>query len=325
MNLSSKTRVAVLRGGPSSEYEVSLKTGEHILSTLRELSEDYEPIDIFISKDGEWHKEGLVQEPYRALEYADVVWNALHGEYGEDGQVQRVLESLNIPFTGSSAVASALSMNKDMAKRIYDKHSLNTPMHNLVCKEDLSGDKLVGIFQTYLPPVIVKPANAGSSVGMRMAHSFSELKEAIKEALEHSDRVMVEEFIKGREATCGVVDNFRDEKHYALAPIEIKIPSGKTFFDYDAKYSGKTREICPGDFTQAEGTTIEEMSKEAHRALGLRHYSRSDFVITPKGKVYILETNSLPGMTAESLLPKALDTIGCSSKNFIDHIIKLAL
>ena len=150
-------------------------------------------------------------------------------------------------------------------------------------------------------------------------------KEAIKEALEHSDRVMVEEFIKGREATCGVVDNFRDEKHYALAPIEIKIASGKTFFDYDAKYSGKTREICPGDFSQAEGATIEEMSKEAHRALGLRHYSRSDFIITPKGKVYILETNSLPGMTAESLLPKALNTIGCSSKDFIDHIIKLAL
>lgn len=325
MNLSSKMRVAVLRGGPSGEYDVSLKTGANILSILRELSETYDPIDIFISKDGEWHKEGLVHEPYRALEHADVVWNALHGAYGEDGQVQRVLESLRIPFTGSSAVASALSMNKDMAKRIYEKHSLNTPMHDLVGSDDIDGDKLVNIFQTYLPPVIVKPANGGSSIGMRLAQSFAELKDAVEEALKYSDRVMVEEFIKGREATCGVVEHFRDEEHYALVPIEIKIPHGKNFFDYDAKYSGKTEEICPGDFTRAERRTIEEMSREAHRALGLRHYSRSDFIITPKGKIYILETNSLPGMTAESLLPKALNTIGCSPRDFVDHIIKLAL
>ncbi len=325
MSFSSKKRIAVLRGGPSAEYDISLKTGESILSILREMPDIYEPVDIFISKGGEWHKEGLVQEPHRALEHIDVVWNALHGSYGEDGQVQRVLESLNIPFTGSSAVASALSMNKDMAKNIYKKHSLNTPMHELVYKEDLNGDKLIGVFQAHLPPVIVKPANLGSSVGMRLAYSFAELKEATKEALAHSDRVMVEEFIKGREATCGVVDNFRNERHYALVPIEIQIPSDKNFFDYEAKYSGKTREICPGNFTSAERTTIEEMSKEAHRALGLRHYSRSDFIITPKGKVYILETNSLPGFTAESLLPKALNTIGCSSLDFVNHILKLTV
>ncbi|MGB3922285.1 MAG: D-alanine--D-alanine ligase [Minisyncoccia bacterium] len=324
MSLTSKLKVAVLRGGPSNEYEISLKSGENVLSSLRE-ADDYEPVDIFISKSGEWHRDGLVHEPHHALHHVDVVWNALHGSYGEDGQVQRILESLKIPFTGSSAVASALSMNKDMTKEIYKKHSLNTPAHELIYKGNLDSAKLISIFQTYLPPVIVKPASAGSSIGVRLASSFAELKDAIKEALAHSDRVIVEEYIKGREATCGVVEKLQDEPLHALAPIEIQIPLGKNFFDYDSKYSGETKEICPGKFTSRERTTIKEMSKEAHRALGLRHYSRSDFIITPKGKIYILETNSLPGLTAESLLPKALKTVGLNSRNFIDHVIKLSL
>src|SRR5690349_10161681 len=110
MNLSGKTRVAVLRGGPSSEYEVSLKTGGQVLSLLREMPEAYEPLDVFISKDGEWHLQGLVQEPHEVLKHADVAFNALHGYYGEDGQVQRLLESLKVPYTGSSAIAAALTM-----------------------------------------------------------------------------------------------------------------------------------------------------------------------------------------------------------------------
>ena len=132
MTLSSKIRVAVLRGGPSSGYESSLKTGEHILSTLRDMSEVYEPVDILISKDGEWHRGGLAYEPHRALEHSDVVWNALHGSYGEDGQVQRLLEGLQIPFTGSSAVASVFAMDKDMAKVLYCQHGLLSPESSII-------------------------------------------------------------------------------------------------------------------------------------------------------------------------------------------------
>jgi len=322
---TSKIRVAVLRGGPSSEYDVSLKTGGEVLSHLRGMSEMYEPVDILISRDGEWHLEGLVHEPHDVLRHVDVAWNALHGPYGEDGQVQKILEGLKIPFTGSGTVASALSMNKDMAKRLYRRHDLPTPRHELIAKADLNHDQLIYIFQNYLPPVIVKPASAGSSIGIRLAYSYKELEEAIKEALTHSTNALMEEFIEGKEVTCGVIDHFRDERHYALMPVEIEKPSDKKFFDYDAKYDGKTREICPANITSDEQKEVEAMSKIAHNTLGLRHYSRSDFIITPKGKVYILETNSLPGLTAESLLPKSFQAVGCRPHEFIDHILKLAM
>src|SRR3989344_3024662 len=227
---SPRVRVAVIRGGPSNEYDISLKTGAQILSLLREMPDAYDPIDIFISRAGEWHRSGLVEDSHRALRHADVVWNALHGSYGEDGQIQRVLEGLQIPFTGSSAVASALSANKEMAKRLYTQHSLLTPAHELISENSFNEDQLIAIFRTFLHPVIVKPSSGGLSIGMRLAHNFSELKEAVKEAFKHSKKVLVEELIVGKEATCGVVDNFREEKYYALIPVEIQKPSHKTFY-----------------------------------------------------------------------------------------------
>ena len=313
----------MLRGGPSDEYNVSLKSGGNVLSLLRELSDIYDPIDIFISKDGEWHREGLVYEPHQALGHVDVVWNALHGSYGEDGQVQRVLEGLKIPFTGSGALSSAFAMNKVLAKDFYKKHGLLSPRHELVEKGD-NHDQLIHIFRNYLLPVIIKPTSGGSSIGIMMAETFKELENAIRSSLNTYKQVLVEEFIKGKEATCAVVENFAEEKLYALPPVEIKV-KGKSFFDFESKYSGKTKEICPGKFTSAEKAMIEDMSKKAHEILGLRHYSRSDFIITPKGNVYILETNSLPGLTEESLLPKSLKAINWHPRDFVDHVLKLTI
>ena len=302
MSLSSKIKVAVLRGGPSNGYDASLKTGEHILSTLREMTEIYEPVDIFISKEGEWHREGLVEEPHRALEYADVVWNALHGSYGEDGQVQRILEGLQIPFTGSSAVASALSMNKEMAKRLYREHSLPTPAHELVTEENLNEDQLVSISRNYLFPLIVKPANASGSLSVSLAHTFHELKQAIKETFTHSPRVLVEEFVKGDEVSCAVIEEARGERIYALLPA--------------------SREF---KLSVEENKFVEEMAKRAHEVLGLRHYSDSDFIITPKRKIYILETNSLPVLHKGSPMHQSFSETGWRHSDFVDHILKLAV
>ncbi len=299
MSLSSKIKVAVLRGGPSNEYNVSLKTGEHILSTLREMPDVYEPVDIFISRDGEWHSGGLVEEPHRALRYTDVVWNALHGSYGEDGQVQKVLESLRISFTGSSAVASAFSMNKEITKRFYRQHSLLTPAHELITKDNLSEDRLVAIFRNYLHPVIVKPANASGSLGVRKARTFHELKQAIKETFNYSPKVLVEEFIKGEEASCFVTEEAKGEKFYALLPT--------------------------GRLSVAENKSVEEMAKKAHEVLGLRHYSGSDFIITPKKKIYILETNSLPALHESSLMHSSLKATGWRPREFVDHVLGLAM
>ena len=300
---SPHTRVAVIRGGQSSDYDVSLKTGEHILSSLRDMSETYEPLDIFISKDGEWHRGGLVHKPYRALEHVDVVWNALHGLYGEDDQVQRILESLQIPFTGSSAVASALAMNKDMAKRLYQKHSLLTPAHELITEKDLNEDQLIDIFRNYLPPVVVKSARASGSLSVSLAHTFNELKQSIKEAFTHSPRVLVEEFVKGDKISCAVIEGVKGERTYALPPSsESKLK-----------------------LTVEENKEIEGMAKRAHEALGLSHYSSSDFIITPRKKIYILETNSLPALHQDSLTRQSLHAIDWRPRDFVSHVLRLAM
>lgn len=307
MNLTSRKRVAVLRGGPSDEYNVSLKSGGHVLSLLRELSDVYDPIDIFISKSGEWHREGLVYEPHHALGHVDVVWNALHGSYGEDGQVQRVLESLKIPFTGSGALASALSMNKEMAKNLYREHSLPTPGFELVTEDSFNDDQLIKIFRTYLHPVIVKPANATGSLGIHLAQTFQELKSAIKETFEYSPRVIVEEHVKGDDVSCVVVEGANGERIYSFEPVRVETKK-------------RVKRL-----SKEENKSVEDMAKRAHEILGMRHYSTSDFIITPKRKIYILETNSQPILHRNSILHQALASNNWHHNDFVDHVLKLTI
>lgn len=321
MSLSHKIRVGVLRGGPSPEYEVSLKTGA---SMLNHLPEEYEGVDILISKQGAWHEKGVEKIPGNILRRVDVVLNGLHGKYGEDGEVQRVLEQFQIPFTGPTSLGAALSMNKAMSKKIYSSHGIKTPVSMTINTEELSRQKIKEVYENLVGPFIVKPSSAGSSIGVYLAHSLPELEEAIVASGKYSPQILVEEFIKGKEATCGVVEGFRGEDHYPLLPIEIRHTSD--FFDYKAKYGDKgTEEICPGNFSQEEIEKLREMTIAAHKALGLRHYSRSDFIIHPKRGIYILETNSLPGLTEHSLVPKSLAAIGSNIKDFLGHILKKTL
>lgn len=316
----SKLRVAVLRGGPSNEYDVSLKTGATVLKHLDR--ERYQPLDVFIDKNASWHVDGVVTNPLDLRHRVDVAWNALHGSYGEDGEVQRLLESINLPYTGSGVVASAVAMHKVKAKEVFVRHGLSVAPGIEVELSIINDADVREIFRSLPPPYIVKPVSSGSSVGMSTAHSISELHDALMRANEHSSNVLIESMVRGREATCGIIDGYRGEKFYALMPIEIVPPTDASFFDYSAKYSGTSQEICPGRFTREETTAIQEAARTAHEALGARHYSRSDFIVTPKGKPYILETNTLPGLTEESLVPKALAAAGCSLKEFLDHVIR---
>lgn len=332
----SKIRVAVLRGGPGHEYPVSLQTGE---SVLKHLPEHYHGVDILIDRNGVWHHRGVAIQPFELSKYADVAFNAMHGEYGEDGQVQRVLEQAGLPYTGSGTFASALGMNKELAKGAFRRAGLRVPVGKLVEKvgaKNKSGseaeqelEKIINqsareIFRTVPPPWIVKPADRGSSVGLLLAKNFEDLKRAITECFKFSDKVLIEEYIKGKEATVGVIDNFREQANYALPAIEIRRPGNQDIWTYADKYNGQTQEICPGVFTSEEKTELEKLAVLAHQALGLRHYSRSDFILSPRG-IYLLETNSLPGLTSESLLPKALQAVGCNYPDFLDHIVRQAL
>ncbi len=313
----SKHTVGVLRGGPSNEYDISLMSGSRVLTNLS--SDKYSVRDLFIDKAGVWHRNGRPVSPQKALQDIDVAMIALHGEYGEDGKVQRLLEKFGVPYTGSNSFSSVIGMNKPLAK---EKVSILTPHYKTLGVTNTLHNDVVNLFRSFPMPCVIKPTSAGSSVGVTIAKNFTEFKSGIKIAFGYSSKVLIEEYIVGREASCGVIDNFRNESHYTLFPIEI-IP-GNQFFDYDAKYSPKTKDICPASFTDAEKKYIQDTAREVHRELGLRHYSRSDFIVSPRG-IYFLEVNTLPGLTEMSLFPKSLSAVGSSLPEFLDHIIDLAL
>ncbi len=318
-----RVRVGVLRGGKSHEYEVSLATGG---SVLRYLPPAYRGHDILVDRQGVWHWNGLPIAPDQAARQVDVFFNALHGEYGEDGKVQQILDGLGVAYTGSGTVPSALGMNKALAKDLFRRAGLRVPFGQVVQKV-ADGDSALAareVFKTISPPWVIKPNNRGSSVGLGFSRTIKDLAPALEAAWEVSPAILVEHYLRGREATGGVVDDFRGAEHYALPPIEIRRPAGKLVWDYHDKYDPATVEICPAPFPDKIKRQIEEWSVIAHQALGLRHYSRSDFILSPQG-IYLLETNSLPGLTSESLLPKALKAVGCSYSNFLEHVINLAL
>ncbi|MFA7000119.1 MAG: D-alanine--D-alanine ligase [Candidatus Paceibacterota bacterium] len=328
-------KVGVIRGGISGEYEVSLKTGSNVLSHLRadKLNEKYKAIDILIDKEGTWHINGKPVSVADVFHSVDVIFNALHGDFGEDGKVQQMLDGWKIPYTGSGAFASALGYNKVLAKEQFSLLGIKTPSHIVVPKYDEEdGDIKVyskktakQIHDKLLPPWIVKPLSGGSSVGMRMARTYPELMNAFLDGINKEVDVLVEEMIEGKEATVGVINNFRDKDVYVLPATEIRVHKGKSFFDFEAKYKGMSEEICPGNFTNDEKLELERLASLIHTGLNLSHYSRSDFIIHPKKGIYALEVNTLPGLTDESLVPKMLQAVGADVPTFIDHILKLAL
>ncbi len=320
--MSAPIKVGILRGGIGHEYEVSLKTGATILKNLP--SDKYQPVDMLLSRDGTWHVNGLPTSPERAVRNVDVIFNALHGEFGEDGQVQQILDVLMTPYTGSGTMASVLGMDKPKAKEIFKKAGIKVPNGVVLKRGEQTEAEAIAhdAFQKIAPPWIIKPTGCGSSVGLFLARTYPELVQAVENCFNFSDSILVEEYIRGKEATCGVVDNLRGQDHYPLLPIEI-VPSAN-LFDYEAKYSGLTSELCPGRFNKEEKTELERLATVIHQTLGLRHYSRSDFMISPRG-IYTLEVNTLPGLTEESLIPKSLRAAGIPYDQFLDHVVTLAL
>ncbi|MEK7635366.1 MAG: hypothetical protein AAB446_02985 [Patescibacteria group bacterium] len=294
MSFSHKIRVGVLRGGPSPEYDVSLKTGGAVLANL---PEEYEPLDIFISKDGEWHARGLQKNPYDILKTIDVAINAMHGAYGEDGTVQKILEHFHVPYTGSNSIASALSMNKKMTKEIFNRQGLKTPHHIVINRDEKN---LVGKINESLPfPIIIKPLNSGSSLGFSFVGKILDIKEALEKSFEHSAELLVEEYIEGKEVACGVIEDFRGQKYYTPLPI--------------------------GNFSNEEKIQIQETAILAHQILGLRHYSGSDFILHPKRGLFILETNTLPKLSHSFPFMKSLEATGGNIREFLTHLISKTL
>lgn len=278
-------RIGVLLGGMSVEREVSLRSGAAVSKALRALG--YDVVEIEVQKD----------LPERlAKERIEVAFIALHGRYGEDGCVQGLLESMFIPYTGSGVLASAVGMEKVFAKQIFIAEGIPTPRH-LVFRD---AAKARAGFDS-LPfglPLVVKPSREGSSVGVHICKTEEQYREAVDDAASYAGLLMVEEYIKGREVQGAVLD---DE---ALGAIEI-VPA-REFYDYEAKYSAGsgTQYLFPAPLPPAQYERVNQVCLAAHRVLGCSGATRSDVIVADTGEVYLLELNTLPGMTATSLLPK---------------------
>lgn len=314
----------MLRGGPSSEYEVSLRSGAAVLQNL---PDHYHEIDVFIDKLGGWHVHGRQENPNKILSMVDAVFNALHGEYGEDGTVQRLLRHHAIPHTGPRELAAAFSLHKQMAKNIAAEEGIRTPYFTVLRREEAAD--LLGaashIYRTFPQPVVIKPLSRGSSLGVSVARSSEEIAYALSLAFELCDNVLIEEYIEGSEIVCGVIDDYRGEAAYALIPLQAALPAGTHFLDYEGRRGGEIR-YEPAHHLPSETTAmLTDAARRMHKRLDLRHYSTSDFLVHPRRGVYYLETDGLPSLAEESPLRAALKEVGASFPDFLKHVIDLAM
>jgi len=317
--------VGVLRGGPSNEHEVSLESGHAVMSNLP--PERFTVRDIYIDKQGNWNERGRAADPARVLGGIDVAYITLHGEYGENGELQRMLEKFGVPYTGADPLGSFMSMHKALSKAKAREAGIKVARDVLVENPEDAEAAAHEIVRTFAQPVVVKPVRWGSSTGVSVVGGFLPVYQAISTLFEQgSGMVLVEELIRGTEATAGVVDSLRGERIYALPPVEIIPAQSAGFFSYDAKYSGETREIVPGRFPKKVADELRAAAAAMHDALGLRHYSRSDFIVAPSG-VYYLETNGAAavGLASQSLMPKSLAAVGIRLPDFFSHVVDLAL
>ena len=339
--------IVVLAGGLSEERDVSLSSGTKIQNALIKNGHHAILADAFMgyplsgtiedafknAKPSENAAVGITAPDIPALKkmrggdenvyfgeniielcrFADIVFMALHGENGENGRIQAAFDLLGIKYTGSSYLASACAMDKNITKQIFLSNGVTSPRGKAYKKENISEIRSFGEL-----PLVIKPCNNGSSIGISIARTEDELTKAVEDAFKYDDMILVEEYIKGREFSVSVLGN------KALPSIEIIPKSG--FYDYKNKYqSGCTTEICPAPVTEEEENNLRQAALKAFNALGLFAYARMDFIMTEDKKVYCLEANTLPGMTPTSLMPQEAAAIGIDYGGLCEKIIEISL
>lgn len=324
-------------GGPSAEHEVSLNTGKNIIHALD--PKKYLVRPVLITKKSKWLIAPSYQTPLlysqRKLAVKNLVplaenplpnrvfdspvaFIAMHGKYGEDGTIQGMLETMGIPYTGSGILASALGMDKPRSLSLFRDNGFNVPDYRVFNQQE----KIINPFQC---PLVVKPSNHGSSIGVSIVRHKRDFKNALVEAFRHSNHIILQKFIKGRELTCGVLENKNGEA-FALLPTEI-IPRVGNFYDYRSKYDegGSEHVVPPHGFSQKTISMVQNTALYAHKIIGCSDMSRSDFILGSDNKLYILEINTIPGMTQTSLLPEAAKAAGINFPKLLDLLIARAL
>ena len=305
--------VAVVYGGTSGEREVSLNSGKCCAAALEEAGFAVDLIDPSVKAD----LKKLIDGNY------DIAFLALHGKGGEDGTIQGFLETVGIPYTGSGVLASALAVNKGKAKELYAQAGLNVAASAVIGKGDeLDDADLEELADEIGIPCVVKPTTEGSSLGMTIVHEFDQLRGAIDLALSVDEEAMVEAFVEGIELTVGVVGN---DDPRALPIIQI-VPTEDEFYNFHAKYAqGGSKHLCPAPLTSEQTEAVQELAVAAHSVLGCRGISRSDVMMDADGVCWLLETNTLPGMTNTSLVPDAARVAGIEFPQLCEKIVALGL
>jgi D-alanine-D-alanine ligase len=333
-------RVAVLHGGPSREHGISLKSGHAVADALA--SQGLGVLPVRIEQDGRWQLEGTTSALTGVADSVatalatlgdsagatptDVVFIVLHGAFGEDGVVQGLLESARVPYTGSGVAASSLAMDKERTKEVLLQHGLATAPWMSVDRVSWASrtDAFAADVQARLGfPVVVKPPREGSSFGLALAHDETELLQAVGACLDTPDgRALIERRVAGTEVSCPVLGN-RGGPLRTLPIVEV-VPDGEPF-DFAAKYEGASQEICPARIDGPAAAAVREGALTAHRILGCDGVSRSDFIVDAGGVPWFLETNTIPGMTPESLCPLSARTDGISFPALCRLLVELAL
>jgi D-alanine-D-alanine ligase len=312
-----KKRVAVIYGGRSGEHEISLRSAQSIIDALD--PEKYKVLHYLISKEGKWSPRPIVPEPNGNPEI-DVVFPALHGTFGEDGTLQGLLELAGLPYVGAGVLASSVSMDKEVMKRLAKERGLPVVDYMVFSSSELKDSE--GICSKFEFPVFVKPANLGSSVGISKAHNCVELKSALELAASFDRKIIVERGIEGREFECAVLGN---EDPKASVPCEI-LPS-REFYDYDDKYLlEKAGTVIPADLSPEQTVELQRLAVECYRAVECEGLARVDFLLeTSSNKLFINEINTLPGFTSISMYPKMWEHSGLPMPKLVDRLIELAL
>jgi D-alanine-D-alanine ligase len=296
-------KIAVLMGGTSDERAVSLKTGEAVVTALENLNHETLPLVL----------EDTIQPLIPTLEKVDLVFNALHGGSGENGVISGFLESLGTPYTGSNHEASAICMNKHLSKLLVKSEGLQTPRW-----EYLKTHESIPSLSSFTFPLVIKPNDQGSTIGLSIVHNQPDVETAIALALKYGSSVLIEEFVAGREITVSMVGN-------EVLPIVEIVPSHE-LYDYSCKYEkGLSQYFCPADIHPAVTGKIQAEAMKIYQLLGCRHYARIDFRLSDDNCAWFLEANTLPGMTETSLVPKAARAAGYSFDTLIEKIIEEAL
>jgi len=312
----SPKRVAVLKGGPSLERQVSLRSAARVEDALESLGHEVVPIDV----------GGDLVERLRSSQ-AEVAFVALHGRGGEDGTVQEILEIVGMPYTGSSVAACIRSMDKVLTKHLLVEQQLPTPdffaFNETAFREFGAAEALPAIEERLGFPIVVKPAAQGSALGIKFARTPKDVPEALIAAFSYDEKVLLERYVDGRELAVGLLEH---EGDLQALPIVEALPKDEYFFDFESRYEiGKTEYVCPAELPDLVTEQAQELAAATYRLLGCYGFARVDLILSEEGDLQVLEAQVIPGLTETSLLPQAAEAAGISFEQLVERLVELAL